>query len=170
MPRAARRVESSPMANPVIFPGSTKSVWTFTKEGTSLGMVHLFTSDGASRVDLVNPPDDNVVMIGRDGKVWRREKERDIDLGTMRFTKIVYANIALPLLLLPHTTRSDDRIELLNGLLLNYFSRFGKGTYQKDVNKVPKKIDVFGHGMNFVLERQSVEEKQHDPSIFAIRA
>ena len=27
------------MANPVIFPGSTKSVWTFTKEGAPLGTV-----------------------------------------------------------------------------------------------------------------------------------
>ena len=39
----------------------------------------------------------------------------------------------------------------------------------KDANKVPKKVDVFGHGMDFVLERQSVEPKQHDPAIFAIR-
>jgi len=67
-------------------------------------------------------------MIGRDGKVWLRQRERDIDFGTMRFTGIVYANIALPLLLLPHTARSDDRIELSNGLLYSYDSRFGKGT------------------------------------------
>lgn len=44
------------------------------------------------------------------------------------------------------------------------------GNYQKDVNKVPKKIDVLGHNMRFVLERQSLEEKQHDPSTFTIRA
>jgi hypothetical protein len=158
------------MANPVIFPGSTKSVWTFTKDGAALGTVHLFTSDGASRADLVNPPDENVVMIGRDGKVWLRQRERDIDIGTMRFPGIVYSNIALPLLLLPHTTRSDDPIKLLNGLLYSYDSRFGKGIYNKDANKVPKKIDISAHNMRFLLERQSVEQKQHDPSIFAIRA
>jgi hypothetical protein len=109
-------------------------------------------------------------MIGREGKVWLRQKERDIDFGTMRFPGIVYANIALPLLLLPHTTKSDDKIELANGLLLYYFSRFGRGNYRNDLNKVPSRIDVFGHGMNFVLERQSLEGAQHDPSTFAIRA
>jgi hypothetical protein len=93
------------MANPIIFPDSTKSVWTFTKDGAALG-VHLFTSDDASRADLVNPPDDNVVMIGRDGKVWLRQRDRDIDFGAMRFTGIVYANSAL-LLLLPSGSRSN---------------------------------------------------------------
>jgi hypothetical protein len=58
-------------------------------------------------------------MIGRDGKVWLRQRERDIDFGAMRFTGIVYANCALPLLLLPHTTGSDDRIELSNGLIFS---------------------------------------------------
>jgi hypothetical protein len=33
----------------------------------------------------------------------------------------------------------------------------------------PEKIDILGHKMRFVLERQSLEQKQHDPSIFAIR-
>jgi len=36
--------------------------------------------------------------------------------------------------------------------------------------KVPKKIDVLAHNIRFVLERLSLEQKQHDPSIFAIRA
>lgn len=159
------------MPNPVIFPGSTKSTWSFTKDGASLGTIYLFTTGGQGpvRVELVNPPNANVIMIGREGKVWLRQEERDIDFATMRFKGINFANSTLPLLMLPHLTHAGAALELSGEMVYRYIARFGWGLYQKDANRIPIKIEVNAHQMELLLKRLTVEDTTHDPSIFNLR-
>jgi hypothetical protein len=159
------------MSNPTILPGSTRSTWSVTKDGAAAGTIYLFTSDGASRVDLVDPPADNIVFIGRDGKVWRRDGQRDVDYATWRISGHVQTpDAVLPSLLLPFLTDPRAAVELSNGKLYKYNYRAGSALYTKDADSRPKKIDVLSGGRRYVLERQTVEEKTHDPSIFALRS
>jgi hypothetical protein len=155
----------------VIFSGSTKSTWSFTKNGASLGTIHLFTTGGQGpvRAELVNLPHANVIMIGREGKVWLREEERDIDFATLRFKGINFANSTLPLLMLPHLTHAGAALELTGEMVYRYIGRFGWGLYQKDANRTPKKIEVSAHQIDLLLERLTVEDATHDPSIFNLR-
>ncbi len=122
-----RRITLHAMPNPVIFSGATKSTWRFTKNGASLGTIYLFTTGGQGpvRAELVNPPNANVIMIGREGKVWLRQEEHDIDLATLRFKGINFANSTLPLLMLPHLTHAGARAQRRDGVQVHRALRLG---------------------------------------------
>lgn len=157
------------MSNPTILPGSTRSTWSVTKDGVAAGTIYLFTSERASRVDLVDPPSANVIMIGRDGKVWRRDGERDVDFAAWRLAgHIQTPEAVLPSLLLPFTDHPRASVEMSNGNLYKYHYRSGAALYH-NADSRPKKIDILAGGRRWVLERLTVEAKTHDPSIFDVR-
>lgn len=157
------------MANPPIFPGSTRSTWKVTRNDAAAGVVHLFTIDFATRADLVDPPNGDVVMIGRNDKVWKREGGRDVDLAGVRVAgHVPTAEAVLPPLLLPFTDHARASVELSNGKLFKYFFRFGSAVYHKDAELRPNRIDILSGGVRYRLERQTFESHNHVHQVFEL--
>lgn len=160
------------MPNPSIFPGSTSSTWAVSKAGAQLGSITLLTSDDACRADLVNAGDSNMILIGRDGKLWRRDPERDVDYAT--FTPrgfIPLAAITLPPMLLPFAESTKPSFEFnKNGSLFIYHFRFGRALYWHDRDQSIHRVEVVSGSSKYQIERQSLtRDAEHIASVFNLR-
>ena len=160
------------MPNPSIFPGSTSSTWAVSKAGTQLGSVILLTSDDACRADLVSAGDSNMILIGRNGKLWKREPERDVDYAT--FTprgNIPLAAVILPPLLLPFVESLKPSFEFSrNGSLFTYHFRFGRAVYSYDHERSIHRVEVLAGSTRYNLDRQSLtRDAELIASVFNVR-
>lgn len=162
---AALLVGSAGAEAATLFRTPTRTTWSVTQDGRANGTIQLATSGTMARADWSPAQGAAVTMIARDGKIWVRTSDGDVELADARNA----AGAFLPALLLPATPSSRDRAEETGGHVSSYTFGSSAATYTWDAN-APSSVAVRTGSNQWQLQRTALNAGSIAAATFEVRA
>lgn len=147
-----------------LFRTPARTSWTVARNGADAGKLELSTSGSMVRADWAPSSGNASTFIGRDGKVWVRSSDGDVDIAAAKDP----ASSFVPALLLPVTTGSRDKVAE-DGARVSSYS-FGRSTasYEWDASG-PAKVSVREGSDTWTLQRTGIRPGSIASATFEVR-
>ena len=147
-----------------LFRTPTRTTWSVSRDGRADGRIELSTSGTMARADWAPAQGAAVTFIARDGKIWVRTDNGDVELADARHA----AGAFLPALLLPATPSSRDRAQETGGKVTAYSFGSSSAAYTWDAN-APSSIAVSAGGTSWQLQRTALTAGSIAAATFEVR-
>lgn len=147
-----------------LFRTPTRTSWSVSRDGRADGTIQLSTSGTMARADWAPARGAAVTMIARDGKIWVRTNDGDVELADARSD----AGAFLPALLLPATPSSRDRAQEANGKVSTYDFGSSTASYTWDAN-APSSVAIRAGSTNWQLQRTALNPGSIAGATFEVR-
>lgn len=144
-----------------LFRTPTRSTWDVSKNGTAAGKVELASSGTMVRADWAPKSGAPSTLIGRDGKVWVRQNDGDVELSAAKSE----ASGFLPALLLP---ASAGRVQESGGQVSAYTFGSSNASYKWD-GSGPATVTVKDGSTTWTLQRSAVKPGSIAAATFEVR-
>lgn len=136
-----------------LFKTPARSTWTVTKNGSAAGKLELSSSGAMARADWAPATGNAHTTIARDGKLWLRTDDGDVDLTASKEPVASF----VPALLLPATTSSRDKVSESAGRVSTYTFGSASASYTWDAEG-PSKVDVKSGSTSWTLQRTAIRK------------